>query len=201
MVRIFTDFDGTITRGDVGDALFERFGGADSVKAVADYRDGRLSAVSCFQAECAACGEVDVRNLRDFLDHREIDETFPEFVSWCRERGYALMILSDGMDYYIDEILSRNGLGDVEHRANHLELRVTGATGSHRTADVSQKSAAPDMPDRVEFVPSFPHTDEVCDRCASCKRNHILTMSADDDVIVYIGEGYSDRCPARTGSA
>ena len=33
--------------------------------------------------------------------------------------------------------------------------------------------------------------------CGNCKRNHVLTLSADDDIIVYIGDGISDRCPVR----
>jgi 2-hydroxy-3-keto-5-methylthiopentenyl-1-phosphate phosphatase len=44
---------------------------------------------------------------------------------------------------------------------------------------------------------SFPYEDAECTRCACCKRNIMLTKSSDDDVIVYIGEGYSDRCPAQ----
>jgi 2-hydroxy-3-keto-5-methylthiopentenyl-1-phosphate phosphatase len=178
MIRIFTDFDGTVTRGDVGDALFERFGGDTSVKAVEEYREGSLSAVGCFQAECAACGEVDERQFDAFLESRTIDDTFPEFVRWCRDRGYPLMILSDGMDAYIARILSRHGLAGVEVRANHLDLTPAPSPGA------------------VTFVPSFPYTDEECDRCACCKRNQMLTASADEDIIVYIGEGYSDRCPA-----
>jgi len=179
MIHIFTDFDGTITREDVGDALFERFGGTASLRAVAEYRAGALSAVGCFDAECAACGEVDKSELVDFLDNREIDNTFPEFVVWCGERGFPLTILSDGMDYYIRHILELHGLGDMPYRANHLDLRPGGTPGT------------------VRFSPSFPSTDEVCDRCACCKRNHMLGVAADEDVIVYIGEGYSDRCPAR----
>ncbi|HLB00119.1 MAG TPA: MtnX-like HAD-IB family phosphatase [Bacteroidota bacterium] len=179
MVRLFTDFDGTITTGDVGDALFGCFGGAEALHAVAGYRDGKLSAVGCFEAECRACGAVGVTELGGFLDSARIDDTFPEFVAWCRRREFPLMILSDGMDAYIDGILRRHGLSDVEFRANRMEIRPAPAA------------------DTVSFVPSFPYTDEVCDRCASCKRNHMLTMSADDDIIVYIGEGYSDRCPAQ----
>jgi len=178
MIRIYTDFDGTITRGDVGDDLFERFGGEASVNAVAQYRDGSLSAVGCFRAECAACGEVDERELDAFLRSRRIDESFGDFVRWCRDRGFPLMILSDGMDAYIDRILARHGLSGVEVRANHLDLAPAKAPGA------------------VTFVPSFPYTDEECDRCACCKRNQMLTESADEDVLVYIGEGYSDRCPA-----
>ncbi len=179
MIRIFTDFDGTITRGDVGDALFERFGGETSLKAVAAYREGSLSAVGCFRAECAACGDVDEGQLAGFLDSRAIDGSFTEFVGWCRERGFPLTILSDGMDAYISHILGRHGLAGVEYRANHLEL------------------VPAETPGAVRFVPSFPYTDEECDRCACCKRNRMLTESAEEDIMVYIGEGYSDRCPAR----
>jgi 2-hydroxy-3-keto-5-methylthiopentenyl-1-phosphate phosphatase len=179
MIRIFSDFDGTITREDVGDALFERFGGRAALVAVEKYRAGDLSAVGCFETECAACGDVDEGELGAFLDGREIDESFREFAAWCADAGYPLMILSDGMDAYIGHILERHGLAGVAYRANHLELRPASVPGA------------------VRFVPSFPYTDETCDRCACCKRNHMLTMSADEDVIVYIGEGYSDRCPAR----
>ncbi len=179
MVHIFVDFDGTITTGDVGDALFERFGGERSLRAVDAYRGGELSAVECYREECRACGSVPLAELRAFLDSREIDPTFAAFDGYCRERSFGLTILSDGMDYYIRAILERHGLGHVPFRANVLDLAPAGRDGL------------------VSFVPSFPNTDEVCDRCASCKRNHMLTTTGDDDVIVYVGEGYSDRCPVQ----
>ena len=47
------------------------------------------------------------------------------------------------------------------------------------------------------MVPSFPYTDSECERCANCKRNHLLTLSSDDDIVVYVGDGISDRCPVR----
>jgi 2-hydroxy-3-keto-5-methylthiopentenyl-1-phosphate phosphatase len=49
------------------------------------------------------------------------------------------------------------------------------------------------------LTPIFPHTDEECKRCANCKRNHILNNSADDEneYSVYIGDGWSDVCPAQ----
>jgi 2,3-diketo-5-methylthio-1-phosphopentane phosphatase len=184
MLRLFIDFDGTITRQDVGDAFFERFGGQRSVAAVEAYREGRLSAADCFREECAACGEVDKAELDAFLDAQEIDPTFADLVRFAAQRGFPLAILSDGMDYYIRRILERHGLSGVTSYSNtlHLDPTVAGAHG-------------------VTFRPEFPYRDEVCDRCACCKRNHILTLTPEDDLVVYIGEGYSDRCPARYADA
>jgi|ERR1041385_1008086 2,3-diketo-5-methylthio-1-phosphopentane phosphatase len=179
MINIFIDFDGTITRQDVGDAMFEHCGGNQSIQAVNDYRESKISAVECFVRECDACSEVDKSALDDFLDAQEIDPTFKDFIDFCRAQSMTPCILSDGMDYYIKRILVNNGVGDVHFFSNKLDLvPVNGST-------------------RVQFQPSFPYTDEVCDRCACCKRNHMLSLSGDEDVIVYVGEGYSDRCPAR----
>ena len=47
------------------------------------------------------------------------------------------------------------------------------------------------------MIPTFPYTDEECRKCANCKRNHILANSSDTDFTVYIGDGYSDTCPAQ----
>ncbi len=178
MVHVYTDFDGTITRLDVGDAMFERFGGSQCVGIIEEYRSERISAAECFRRESAACATLRQEDLDAFLDAQEIDGTFAPFVSYCRDAGYPLTVLSDGMDYYIRRILERHGVGAVPFFSNHLDL-VPAAGGA------------------VSFSPVFPYEDEVCTRCACCKRNHILTTSGDEDVIVYIGEGYSDRCPAR----
>jgi 2-hydroxy-3-keto-5-methylthiopentenyl-1-phosphate phosphatase len=46
-----------------------------------------------------------------------------------------------------------------------------------------------------KILPIFPYSDEECKYCGNCKRNHILSHSSDDDYIIYIGDGYSDKCP------
>ena len=178
MIRVFIDFDGTVSREDVGDAMFERFGPVRAPEAVGEYREGKISAVECFRRECEACGEVAKSDLDSFLDHQEIDPTFAPFLEFCRSREMDPVIVSDGMDYYIRRILLRNGLGDTRFFSNTLEFEAR--PGSLK----------------VRLRSSFPFTDEACDRCAFCKRNHILTSSGDGDIIVYIGEGYSDRCPS-----
>ena len=181
MIRIFTDFDGTITLQDVGDAMFERFGGPQCKECINEYREGAISAVECFRRECALCNRVNVSDLNAFLDLQEIDSSFVGFTKYCRTQDFECTILSDGMDYYIQRIL-RNcgmGIGEVPFYANVLNLVPLSGT------------------DLVSFDPGFPYTDEICQRCACCKRNRLLALSGDDDVVVYVGEGYSDRCPVK----
>jgi 2-hydroxy-3-keto-5-methylthiopentenyl-1-phosphate phosphatase len=43
----------------------------------------------------------------------------------------------------------------------------------------------------------FPHQRESCSHCACCKCAQLLTSSADEDTLVYVGDGYSDVCPVR----
>jgi 2-hydroxy-3-keto-5-methylthiopentenyl-1-phosphate phosphatase len=179
MINIFIDFDGTITSQDVGDAMFETFGGKRCLQFIEEYRSGSISAAECFKRECAECKGTDKRDLDIFLDSQQIDPFFVEFITFCRSHGIAHYILSDGMDYYIHRILSQYTIRDLEYFSNHLELMpVDGTT-------------------KVTFQPSFPFTDEVCNNCACCKRNHMLTLSGDEDIIVYVGEGFSDQCPVR----
>src|SRR6516225_194481 len=113
MVRVFVDFDGTITRNDVGDVMFETFGGPVCAEIVAAYRDEKLSAVDCFRKESEACGDVDRGRLDGFLDEQEFDASFPGFIGFCRANGIPCTVLSDGMDYYIRRILDRAGLHEL----------------------------------------------------------------------------------------
>ena len=179
MIRLFIDFDGTITRDDVGNLFFRTFGGPGCDDLVRRYREGQLSAVELFRAEGAAIGVLDIESSRTFLDRCETDPGLPGLATFCRERGVDLQVVSDGLDYYIGALLARAGCGDIAYTSNRLLFESPGETGG------------------AAFRLEFPYTDAVCDRCACCKRNVMLTRSADEDLIVYVGDGYSDRCPVQ----
>ncbi|MFN0158739.1 MAG: MtnX-like HAD-IB family phosphatase [Bacteroidota bacterium] len=176
-IKVFVDFDGTISKRDVGKAFFRKFGGPGCDEIVEQYRAGSLSAVECFRAEADAVGVFDRSEAERFICEQEIDATFVDFVAFCASRNIEIRILSDGLDYYIRQILDVNEIRGVQVFANHAEIIEDGGS--------------------VRLSLAFPYTDAECSRCACCKRNLILTYAGDDDIIVYVGEGYSDRCPAR----
>jgi 2-hydroxy-3-keto-5-methylthiopentenyl-1-phosphate phosphatase len=178
-VKIFVDFDGTITTRDVGNTLFREFGGAACDVFIADYHEEKISAQELFRREAAAAGSILPADLHALLDRQTIDPGFKDFVAFCRQRQIEFYIVSDGLDYYIDRVLRAHEIQDLSFVANALSLAPTGVDG------------------RTSLSLDFPHGDTVCDRCACCKRNFMLTHAGDDDIIVFIGEGYSDRCPAQ----
>lgn len=177
-VRVFVDFDGTVTQGDVGNAFFRKFGGERCDEYVRSYRNGVLSAAQCFTAEAAAMGEFSRSEAEAFVRSQAIDQTFAGLLSFAQQRGYQVTVVSDGLDFYIREILAANNI-DVPFVSNRATLVPVGA-GDLCTLSID-----------------FPYEDESCSRCACCKRNIMLTQSGDDDVMVLVGEGYSDICPAR----
>lgn len=172
---VFTDFDGTIAVNDIGDAMFEHFG---DVKVCAEsfeqYRSGNIDARDCWKKGFASITSTTKDEFTTFTDSQAIDLHFKTFVEFCSEKNISVTVLSDGYDAYIDPVLKREGLDWLPRFSNHLQFNDDGT---------------------VE--PIFPFTDAECKRCANCKRNHILTKSSDDNVIVYIGDGISDRCPVQ----
>ncbi len=172
--KVFIDFDGTITAEDVGEKFFLTF--ADKEKAygiVQEWLDGKITSRQTWERLCALIENLDMQKFDEFVDSIELDPHFAEFVAFLEQHGVEPIILSDGLDYYIDKILSK-------HNFNHLKVysnRAVFENGGCR--------------------PEFPYTDEECDLCANCKRNHIIAHSADDDFTFYIGDGFSDACPVQ----
>ena len=178
-LRLFVDFDGTITRGDVGNMFFRTFGGTACDELVRRFRSGEINARECFLGEAAAMGSVNPEALEAFVAKQEIDPSFKNLVTYCRETGVDLLVVSDGLDFYIRRILALNGCAGVPFVSNVAKLVREGTGGS------------------VQVSVAFPHADAVCDRCGCCKRNIMLTASREEDIIGYVGEGFSDRCPVR----
>ncbi|MCU0453096.1 MAG: HAD-IB family phosphatase [Bacteroidetes bacterium] len=177
MLRVYCDFDGTIVREDVGNRFFRAFAPADAERIVVGYLEGTMNARDCLTQECAAVPRMDRPTFERFADGFHVDPTFAPFVQWCRGQAVPVMVLSDGLDAYVGRILAGGGLSDLPFAANRA---VFGEAGGVTKLSVE-----------------FPYRDEACELCGNCKRNHIVTTSGDDDVVVYVGDGISDRCPVR----
>jgi 2-hydroxy-3-keto-5-methylthiopentenyl-1-phosphate phosphatase len=177
MVRVFCDFDGTVSVQDIGDRFFQTFVGEKAGKIVQRLlRDDITSQMSLIEL-CDAIPSLHQEEFLAFVDGCEIDPHFIEFARFCTKQEIPLMVLSDGLDAYIERIFVNAGCTDVPFFANHAEFQNVNGGG--------------------KLIVSFPYTDAECGLCGNCKRNHMLNTSADDDIIVYVGDGYSDRCPVR----
>jgi 2,3-diketo-5-methylthio-1-phosphopentane phosphatase len=163
----------------VGNEFFREFGGTVCDEIVLAYRQGEISAQECFRREINAIRTLSQHDAKEFLARQAIDESFREFVEFCHVQGIVLTIVSDGLDYYIGKILESHGLKDIVFFSNRLHMQVV------------------DDGDRCSLAIQFPHTDAECVRCGCCKRNIILTYTGEEDIVVYIGEGCSDFCPAQ----
>ena len=170
-IKVFCDFDGTITKIVVGDLFFEAFGDKEYyLELVKKWRDYEISSIEMWERAVERV-RVNKEEAEKLMLSQEIDPYFVEFVKWAKGKGIEIFILSDGFDFYIRRILEKYNLSDVKFFSNRLWVEDG----------------------RVNLA--FPYPDSVCRICGNCKRNHMLTLSGDEDIIVYIGDGYSDRCP------
>jgi 2,3-diketo-5-methylthio-1-phosphopentane phosphatase len=173
MIRVFCDFDGTVCLQDVGEQFFRSFAGEKADASVRNLLSGEITMQMWLTELCEAVPYINQNQFINFVDQFVVDSHFIEFDRFCKERDIPLTVLSDGLDMYVGRILLNAGISHVPFFANHAEF----------------------VGERLKV--SFPYTDAECSLCGNCKRNHMLNSSADEDVIVYIGDGYSDRCPVR----
>ena len=173
--KVFVDFDGTITKKDVGDAIFWEFCDEKIVSNIIDkLLNDKISARQCWVSLCEIAKIPGKDKLNNFIDTIEIDSTFHEFVDFCNKNKIEFYVLSDGFDYYINRIFEREKLDHIKCYSNRLEI----------TED-------------NHLIPHFPYLDVNCQTSANCKRNHIINHSGDDEYTVFIGDGNSDKYTAQ----
>lgn len=116
---ILCDFDGTIAVEDVIDSLLDRYGRPGWERLERDWRAGRIGSRACMSAQVALL-DMSREELDAHLSSLWIDHAFPAFVAKARALGVPIRVVSDGLDYAIQQILGRYGLDDLPVAANHL---------------------------------------------------------------------------------
>lgn len=173
--KVFIDFDGTITQTDIGENMFLRFGNeTEAYSIIQRWIDKEISSKESWELLCATIKNYNQDEFDNFISEIKIDPYFNDFYDFCLANNIEIIVLSDGLDYYIKKFFKANGLEHIKFFSNEFTLN-----------------------DRNEVIPKFPYSDEECNVCANCKRNHIIENSADSDITIYIGDGYSDTCPAQ----
>ena len=168
---IAVDFDGTVTEMDLLDTIARDFGDPVVYQEVDDGLDGgtmplREVITREFEPVKAPLEEV----VQWELDNVRVRDGFRDFVDHAREHGWRVVIVSSGFHELIEPILEREGV-EVELHANRVDPSTDGW--------------------RVDW-----RYDSSCESCGeSCKRSIVQELAGDDE-LVYIGDGYSDRCAA-----
>jgi len=172
---LFLDFDGTISRADVVDALLERFALPEWRQLEDEWRAGNIGSRECLSGQVGC-----IRAMPDAVDAAidaiPLDDGLGTLLETASRHDIPVHILSDGFDYCIARLLrtlpSRLGRPLLENvYASHLE---PSAAGTWRTA--------------------FPFYPAGCEHgCATCKPRMMRELNPDSRPAIFVGDGLSDR--------
>jgi 2-hydroxy-3-keto-5-methylthiopentenyl-1-phosphate phosphatase len=164
---VVIDFDGTITQDDLLDEIARLFGDPAVYQEVEDGLDtGTMPLREVITREFEPVTAPLDEVVAWVLDRVRIRPGFADFVRAAQGGGWAVHVVSSGFEELIAPVLEREG-ADVELHANHVDARPEG------------------------WIVDWRYPDG-CDECnESCKRSLLPS-----GYVVYIGDGYSDRCAA-----
>ena len=99
MLHVFSDFDGTITSQDSIVFLTEKFGrGSDFRQDILkEIKSRKLSVHEAIRRELVTVKISWNEAARALKENIQVDPTFSDFVTWCRQQGYSLSVLSSGI--------------------------------------------------------------------------------------------------------
>jgi len=167
------DFDGTVAPADTVDDLLEKFADPDWKRIEQAWVEGRINSQECMASQIAlVAAERPV--LEDFLQSVVIDQAFPAFVRHALTFA-DVAIVSDGLDYPIEQALQRLDIPPIPVFANRLRFLERG------------------------LHLSFPYGDARCAvgsgvcKCAAAR----AVDGGRGLATVLIGDGRSDQCIAR----
>lgn len=169
---VFFDFDNTITSLDVLDDMLLRFSKNERWVGLEEkWKEGEIGSKECLQGQVEGL-RITKRVLDKYLSGIKLDPYFKKLVAFLNSRGVRSVILSDNFDYILKRILNNHEVERVKIYSNVLRF------------------------DEDALIPAFPYESKECPLCAHCKTKNLLENARNGSIIIYIGDGSSDTCPA-----
>jgi 2-hydroxy-3-keto-5-methylthiopentenyl-1-phosphate phosphatase len=166
------DFDGTITEEDISFFLLDAFAQGDWRRLLREYKEHKIS-VGEFNTKAFAMVKADKHTLLGALEGKvKVRAGFHELVNYCLGKGFRLVIVSNGLDFYIRAVLKDLGLRNVE---------VYAAQASFHPAGMKVQYAGPDGKILEDGF----------------KEAYIKSFLKLEYRVIYMGNGDSDVAPAK----
>jgi len=165
-------FDGTITKNNLSLLIREHFAPEVWRDIEADYLREQITVEESNRRQFALIKESKER-LQEFVRcNIDVRQGFPEFIADCKVKGTPLVIVSSGLDFYIEAVLSKLGMSDIELYCGKTEFNEKGiiVSYSNQTGNTIKQGF---------------------------KVSKLNWLKQRDNTIIYIGDGLSDLEAAR----
>jgi 2,3-diketo-5-methylthio-1-phosphopentane phosphatase len=164
---VLSDFDGTLIPVNALNALYYSYGAPSCREVVERWERSEISTIeeiiACFSTISAAREEME-----QTLQQIQIDPALPRLLQLCRDREHEFVVVSDGLRWYINQILENHGIHGVRVLANEIDFTPAG------------------------YRFSFPWFDPVSPLRGTSKLNIVQSYRARGYRVVFIGDGVSD---------
>ncbi len=171
------DFDGTVTIEDVSFLLLDTYVGQKWRDELVQYNSGQIP-VGTFNKRVFGMMKASQKTMTDLVltDPRvQIRRGFKEMLEYCEKKGYKIVIVSNGLCFYIEAILKKLGLNKIKG------LDIYAAKNEFFKGGVKVAYIGPDGRE-VE---------------AGFKEAYTKMLKQQGYSVIYIGNGDSDIYPSR----
>jgi 2-hydroxy-3-keto-5-methylthiopentenyl-1-phosphate phosphatase len=174
---ILCDFDGTITKEDVNDTVFDVFGDASNKQIEKQYMNNQISEKEALKKHYANLNLKKETFLGYILNNIKFDSYFPCFLQLINNKKINFAVVSGGFINYIRPLFDKNNIKiNFKIHANRLNF------------------------DNKKITTSFLHNVKSCHQkfgiCGNCKYKIVQDYKNRFDKVIYIGDGLTDRCVA-----
>ena len=168
------DFDGTVTEEDISFLLLDTYTRNNWHMYLDEYASGDIS-VGTFNKTVFRMIKADEKTMTDFVlksSRVKVRPGLKEFIEYCKEKGIRIIIVSNGLTFYIKAVLNKLGINGPEiHAAENIfspdgmKVRYLGPDG--KEVDTGFKETYTDM------------------------------LQREGHEVIYVGNGTSDIYPSR----
>jgi 2-hydroxy-3-keto-5-methylthiopentenyl-1-phosphate phosphatase len=171
-ILVQCDFDGTVTEEDISFFLLDAFAQGDWRRLLREYKEHKIS-VGEFNTKAFAMVKADKPKLLEALKGNvKVRAGFHELVNYCLEKGFRLVIVSNGLDFYVEAVLKDLRLRNIEVYAAQASFHPEGM--------------------KVQYV--GPDGKRLEDSFKEAYTQSFLKLGYR---VIYIGNGDSDVAPAK----